>query len=518
MHQADLTWFVRRHPRSALAGLVRRGTEFTKARTPFPSDSFPGLVGQLTGGHPGTTGIYYDVTYNRALIDPSASSSTRPAASVCTSASKGADVAFDESLDRDNTRLDAGQGLAHLPTSILHMTGRPARLIDPTKLPIDPKTCRRVYPHSYLRVNTVFDVVKHHGMRTAWADKHPAYEILGGPSGRGLDDLFTPEINSVADRAGDDWTQVNSLTQRYDHFKVRAVLNEIRGYDHSGGSRTGVPGVFGMNFQSVSTAEKLPSSDGKAGGYDANGTTPGPVLRSALSYVDRELASMVRALKRAHEYSRTTIIVSAKHGQSPMAGKSLKRIDDGPFLDALNTAWKSSHPTQPQPLVAASLNDDGMLLWFSPGDQTKTADAFATGFIKRYHGSGTGADGKAKATNIHGAPVAYTSTGVARIYAGSAAARFVDASVRDPRVPDLIGVVQHGVVYTGKTSKIAEHGGNSAEDRHVPLVIAGPGIHHRVRTAVVETVQIAPTILRLLGLHPSALAAVRTEHTKSLLR
>lgn len=65
---------------------------------------------------------------------------------------------------------------------------------------------------------------------------------------------------------------MNWLTQQYDHDKVEAVLNEIKGLDHSGRSRVGTPALFGMNFQSVSTAQKLPSSDGKTGGYDATGT------------------------------------------------------------------------------------------------------------------------------------------------------------------------------------------------------------------------------------------------------
>jgi hypothetical protein len=43
-------------------------------------------------------------------------------------------------------------------------------------------------------VNTVFEVLRNHGLRTAWSDKHPAYEILNGPSGKGIQDLFTPEI------------------------------------------------------------------------------------------------------------------------------------------------------------------------------------------------------------------------------------------------------------------------------------------------------------------------------------
>lgn len=516
MHQADLRWYIARNPHSALASLVRHGTEFTAARTPFPSDSFPGMIGQLTGGNPGTTGIYYDVTYNHALIDPSASTEATPRPGLCAKPKLGANVPYDESLDRDGSRLDAGQGLPNLPEAILRMTPRPQTLIDPTRLPITPHTCRRVYPHSYLKVNTVFEVAKAHGLRTAWSDKHPAYEIVNGPTGTGVDDLFTPEINSVADSAGDDWTQVNALTQQYDHYKVRAVRNEINGYDHSGRHRVGTPAIFGMNFQSVSTGEKLAISDGQPGGYNAGGTTPGPVLSSALRYVDGEIATMVTALKRAGRYGDTTIILSAKHGQSPMDSQSLKRIDDETVLAALNGAWKQRHADRPQPLVAASLNDDGMLLWFSNGDRTPLADGFAVDFLHNYAGDGTGTDGQAKATNIAAAPVPYTAAGLKHVYSGAGAARFIGTDASDPRVPDLIGITQHGVVYTGKTKKIAEHGGDDPQDRDVPLVVAGPRIRHAVSGKQVETTQIAPTILVLLGLDPAALQAVRREGTTVL--
>lgn len=81
----------------------------------------------------------------------------------------------------------------------------------------------------------------------------------------------------------------------------------------------------------------------------------------------------------------------------------------------------------------------------------------------------------------------------------------------------MLGLVRHGVVYTSKTSKIAEHGGAAADDRDVPLLLAGAAVsHHAVNAAPVETTQIAPTILRLLGLDPDALQAVRTEHTPVL--
>ena len=71
-----------------------------------------------------------------------------------------------------------------MPASILSMTGQPRNVIDPALLPVDPRTCTPVYPHSYLKVNTVFEVLRAHGLRPAWSDKHPAYDILQGPSAR----------------------------------------------------------------------------------------------------------------------------------------------------------------------------------------------------------------------------------------------------------------------------------------------------------------------------------------------
>lgn len=73
----------------------------------------------------------------------------------------------------------------------------------------------------------MFEVIREAGMRTAWCDKHPAYDILNGPSGAGIQDLFTPEINSDAPFVGStvDWTSDNLLTRQYDNYKVRICDN-----------------------------------------------------------------------------------------------------------------------------------------------------------------------------------------------------------------------------------------------------------------------------------------------------
>ena len=499
MHQRDLAWYVQQHPQSALAALVGHGTSYTRAQTPVPSDSFPGMVGQVTGGNPGTTGIYYDDTYNHALL---------PAGTTdCASATPGTEVAMTEAADKDQSSIDAGQGLSGLPGNILQMTGRPGSLLNPAALPVDPQTCTPVYPHQYLRVNTVFEVAKQAGLHTAWSDKHPAYEILGGPSGTGLDDLFAPEINSNAPgyASGGDWTTDNAATQQYDGYKVQAVVNEIDGFDHSRSTKAGVPAIFGMNFQSVSTAEKLPTSDGLKGGYLADGVTPGPLLSKALDFVDSSVGAFEKEIANQGLAGSTTIILSAKHGQSPTQPSALTRVDDGPVIDGLNAAWKAEHPGAAD-LVAFATDDDIMQLWLS--DRSAAATSFARDYLMSHPAAGN---------DITGAPRTVRASGLTQVYAGVDAARFFGVAATDPRHPDVLGIVQHGIVYTGGRKKIAEHGGADPQDRDVPLVVAGPrmGAAHSV-SAPVETTQIAPSILSLLGLDPSALQAVRIEHTRVL--
>ncbi|MGY4976310.1 alkaline phosphatase family protein [Streptomyces sp. 900105755] len=498
LHQSDLAWYVARHPESALARLVGGGVEYTHARTTTPSDSFPGMVAQATGGSPGTTGVYYDDTYDAALLPAGTTS--------CKDVKPGAEVDLTEDLDKNQASLDAGQGLAGLPDSILSMTGHPESLIDASKLPVDPKTCKPVYPHSYLKVNTVFEVARQAGLRTAWSDKHAAYEILNGPSGTGVQDLFTPEINSDAlgYATGDDWTKDNKATEQYDGYKVRAVLNEIDGYDHSRSHKVGTPAVFGLNFQSVSTAQKLPASDGLTGGYTAK-NVPGPLLVKNLDFVNTEIGALTTEIRRRHLSGSTTVILSAKHGQSPTDPAALTRVDDGPLLDGLNAAWKKLHPGAAD-LVTHAVDDDAMLLWLS--DRSAAATAFAKQYLLAQSGTGT---------DINAAPKAYTHSGLSKIYAGRAAADYFHVRAGDARVPDLFGVAQYGVVYTGGTKKIAEHGGGHSDDLDVPLVVSGASVPDGVRdSADVQTKQIAPTILSLLGLDPRSLKAVREEHTAVL--
>jgi Type I phosphodiesterase / nucleotide pyrophosphatase len=471
------------------------------------------MIGQVTGGNPSSTGAYYDDTWNHAVFPPGTANCVGPA--------PGAEVTYQEAIDKKQGALDAGQGIVPAPGSdpwanILMMTGNPVNVIDPSKLPVDPSTCKPIYPNQYLHVNTIFEVAHRHHLLTAWSDKHPAQLVLSGPSGEGVDDYFTPEINSSAnpaaptDSSQPDWTTDNLSTQQYDGYKVQAVINWINGHRHDGSGNPGTPAIFGMNFQTVSTAQKLPTSRTEVppgtgtGGYLADGATPGPVLKNALDFVDQSLGSMVSALKGRGLYDSTAIIVSAKHGQSPMNPAALNRINDGQIIKALNTAWNTSHPKDKQPLVALGVDDDGMILWLN--DRSDAATDYAGKFLRGYNDPTASVDGK---------PVA--PAGLYQVYEGDAAARLIGVDRSDPRVPDVIGIAQYGVVYTSHKAKIAEHGGDHLEDRNVPILVAWHGAAGGTTvTAPVETTQIAPTILELLGLDPNELQAVQIEGTQPL--
>ncbi|GAA1968768.1 alkaline phosphatase family protein [Microbacterium deminutum] len=522
LHQTDLSRYVSTHPHSAMAGMVAGGVEYTSARTSFPSDSFPGMLAQLTGATPGASGVYYDDSYNRTFFAPGTLD--------CSTATPGAEIPWTEGIDRSQNpiTLDAGQGLTDaaltdLPTNTkaqtiastaaitaaaLKMTATPQTLLSPAALPVDPHSCLPVYPSQYLTTNTVFEVARSHGLRTAWSDKHPAYEILNGPSGSGVQDLFTPEINSIADNAGDDWTTDNALTQVYDSVKVQAILNQIDGYDHSRTHKVGTPAVFGMNFQTLSTAEKLPLSDGLAGGYLAGGA-PGPLVARALDYVDAQLGRMLEQIARDGMAGQFTVIVSAKHGQSPIDQSTLRRVDDSAIITALDAAWTAQHPGA-APLVAFSLDDDGMLFWLS--DRSAQALAFAKSFLLTH---------TAPANTVTDPKGTYSTTvassGLTSVAVGAAADALFRATPGDSHAPDLVGIAQIGVVYTGGVKKIAEHGGAAPADRDVALVVAGTSVPHgKVIGTPVQTTQIAPSILRLLGINPRELQAVRTQGTATL--
>jgi hypothetical protein len=541
MHQSDLDWYVTHHPSSTLGKLTRTGSEYTNAATSNPSDSDPGGTALMTGGNPRSTGVYYDVEYSHKVDEPGAACTPgRPAT--------GGDVIYDSPDDTlanvpdlidpangafpsfDENGSIYARGADTDPAAIMNLTFDPSTSLNPATYPVDPQTCKPITPWDYLGDNTIFQVIHNAGLRTAWSDKHEVYASFNGPgsNGQSIDDLFSPEIDSQAVMPNgvpypqdDDWAHIDAATKQYDSYKVQAILNEIDGMDHSGRTDVGTPAIFGMNFQTVSVAQKIRSTPTTLIGPDANGNyttsapepggyawlngrlVPGPVLSSALDYVDAQLARMVSTIGKERLSGSTTIIVTAKHGQSPQDPTELVTVDDGPIVSAIDAAWQLTHPSNAS-LIVAGTDDD---LWQSYLSDNSQA---ACDFVKNYLWNHT-----AQGFDVNKNPVTVQHSGLAQIWAGAAAANFFGVPVDNGHYPDVFGKVQEGIIYA-KPTKLAEHGGMNTGDRHVLMLVNGPGIPAQVESNPVETTQVAPTILSLLGFDPTELTAVRVEGTLRL--
>jgi hypothetical protein len=497
----------------ALAALGRTGINYVAASTSKTSDSFPGLTAIVTGGSPALTGVYYDVAYSRNFDAPAKTTGNGLGAGPCTpfATPTGTTSEYEEGIDIDQTKVNGGAPGAAL-------TDGGVASIDSKRLIRDPNNgCNPVWPWDFVRANSIFSVIHQAGGYAAWSDKHPAYiSVASGLGPEALDDFYGPEINStviglpgvttplgascatIRDPGSDltAWTNSFQNIQCYDTLKVDAILNEINGKNHLGTKNTQVPTIFGMNFQALSVGQKLvEKSNGMTGGYlDAAGT-PSPALLSEFKFVDASIAAWVKELKANGLYDSTLIVITAKHGQSPIdPSRYVSQLINGtsPVTLLSNAGFIPFSESTNNPTGIGPTEDDVSLVWLKNSSDTLAA-------VKILEDNAT-------ASGIE----------LGQIYYGpSLTLNYNDPTV-DPRTPDIIVTPNVGVTYSGSTAKLAEHGGFNHDDTNVILLLSNPSFEPSTVRASVGTVQVAPTILKALRIDPSALDAVRAEGTSVL--
>ena len=251
-------------------------------------------------------------------------------------------------------------------------------------------------------------------------------------------------------------------------------------------SPKGAPGNIRMNFQAVSIGQKLVYTDGTSvaagysltGGYLDSFGTPSNSLLKEIEFVDNSIGLMVSELKKGHALDSTLIIIASKHGQSPIDPATFQALDDDPYTKT--------------PGYGFHIADDASLIWLAPAtrkDNMAAAEAYLQTIMK--------------------------PQGIGLILDRSALSLAYQDPATDDRTPDFIVGVNPGVVYTSG-SKIAEHGGMNFNDRNVALLVSNPGLKANTISALVQTTQVAPTILKALGYNPSELEAVGIEGTQEL--
>jgi arylsulfatase A-like enzyme len=244
----------------------------------------------------------------------------------------------------------------------------------------------------------------------------------------------------------------------------------------------------------VSVGQKfIEASNNTTGGYlDAAGT-PSAALLDEFKFVDASIGAFVSELKARGLYDSTLIVITAKHGQSP--------IDPARFVPQTRAGIGTSPatvlamagfiPDSESPLGSGigPTEDDVSLLWLKSSSDTDASVALL--------------EANASATGI----------ALGQIYYGpSLTLNYNDPTV-DPRTPDIIVTPNVGVTYTGSHAKQEEHGGFAHDDTNVILLLSHSSFAPRTVHAEVGTAQVAPTILKALGLNPGALDAVRIEGT-----
>jgi arylsulfatase A-like enzyme len=307
-----------------------------------------------------------------------------------------------------------------------------------------------------------------------------------------VDGIPCDPIRDTASLIG--WNSSFENIQCYDAIKVYALLNQIAGKTHSGAPAT-VPAVFGMNFQSVYVGESVNETGVASGGYKNAAALPSDELLNEIEYVDNCIGVIVNGLKDAGIYQDTLLIITAKHRDSPI--DPTRYVADGTNTPATLLATANMIPYSESPLNTTGIGateDDVSVLWLKKGVNVETAvnllenNAEAIGMGEIYYGPSVALN-----YNLGG----------------------LDPD-EDPRSPDIIVTPNVGVTYSGSTTMIGDHGGFAHDDTNVMLLVENPRFRPATVAATVATRQVAPTIVKALGLNPAALDAVRIEGTPVL--
>ena len=315
-------------------------------------------------------------------------------------------------------------------------------------------------PHLGLQVNTIFEVVHEKIGPTAWAgESAQTDELLSGPSRKGIDELCPLEVSAQSDE-----------------IRVSQLLHLIDGRSCSGEHKASVPALFGMSFTAIAAAQR-------SFGYLDALATPSPGLAKAFDMTAAAIARLIAELQSQHLYETTWIVIASPFGQSPIDPRQHSTLPAARMEAVVNAA---------SPHTIAHIAEGGsVLLWLN--DHAATARV-------------------AKVLSDHA-----KGLGIQSIHSGNDLALTLNVPAKDPRMPDIVLQPEPGLRWTrAGDAAIAGYGGTLEDDIHVALLISGAQLTGRSDPTLVPTTQLAPLLLRALGMEKFDLDALHREHTPAL--
>ena len=285
------------------------------------------------------------------------------------------------------------------------------------------------------------------------------------------------------------------------------VKQHLDGKDSTGTRSAPIPTVFGTNFQTLSVAQKARNYQG--GGYADASFTPNTHVAAAITYVDNAIGRFIAELKAKHLRDSTLVIVTAKHGQSPADYSKLRKIGHA-VSHALGAYLGSgSDSVTGNNLGGGQVTDDDVaFVWLNDQSQRDQAVDVLNAMT-----ACPSVDPVSKVV-LSSTSLICTDNGGAVVDLSKVPSKFGDPA--DGRTPDIMVQPNAGVIYTTSGGKDMEHGGFAPDDGHLALLVSHPSIEGETVTERVQTTQVAPTIIRALGLDPRLLDAVKQEGTPVL--
>ena len=285
-----------------------------------------------------------------------------------------------------------------------------------------------------------------------------------------------------------------------------------------------MPAILGMNFQTVSVAEKVDSpehGDQGTGRHLHGGSDRARRLLARHDDAAPAAGQRVRLRQRPTEADgrddpgrRPGLLDGEHHHREartvPQDPLELKRIADGPIIDAINAAWTAQTGDQNEP-------DRRRHRRRPVAELPVGQDEAAANFVKAYlwNHSATAVLYSNDGTNRGTEQVAHS--GLAKIYAGHQAAKFFGVPYSDPRYPDVFGRVQVASVYTGGyEDRRARRRQPRRPRRAAARLRARDGLACAGQTLGSRRPRWHRRSSQLLGLNPNALKAVQEEGTKVL--
>ncbi|MGH7126918.1 MAG: alkaline phosphatase family protein, partial [Stellaceae bacterium] len=187
-------------------------------------------------------------------------------------------------------------------------------------------------PHDLLKVPTLFEAAKAKGLKTAFVSKHIGYEVLQGPSGKGVDQLELPESAN--------W---KGPFKDYDAKNFETLTGWL------GKDGADIAGIYAI------AANYAMKDHGSAAAE----------TRVAVTDIDAEVGKVVDAVRAAGRYDDTVFVVMGDHGDTDTPNAVASKGEGSVVAFLAEKGIKTAKITA----------DDVMLAWLADSSQAQQAVA-----------------------------------------------------------------------------------------------------------------------------------------------